>query len=247
MMLSSDSYLKRVEKKNWVDRWLLKKYVASLGWTMARARYVVGALVALLLLSVVLFMNMGRSFLPEFNEKALTIAAVSRPGISLEESHRIGAAIEKELMAIPEVVSTARRTGRGELDEHSQTVNGAEIDVNFALGKRSKEELQHKSFATPGALHKAGVKVCIVSDANVIPIEFLPLYAGLAASEGLPLEAAWKAITINPAQVMGIADRVGSLEPGKDGDVVIWTADPMTVLAAESACTIVDGKIVYQA
>ena len=160
MMLSSDSYLKRVEKKNWVDRWLLKKYVASLGWTMARARYVVGALVALLLLSVVLFMNMGRSFLPEFNEKALTIAAVSRPGISLEESHRIGATIEKELMAIPEVVSTARRTGRGELDEHSQTVNGAEIDVNFALDKRSKEEflkdVRARLAAVPGVVTSVG-------------------------------------------------------------------------------------------
>ncbi len=160
MMLSSESYLKRVEKKNWVDRWLLKRYSASLDWAMAKGRYVIGVLVALLLLCVVLFMNMGRSFLPEFNEKALTIAAVSRPGISLEESHRIGATIEKELLAIPEVTSTARRTGRGELDEHSQTVNGAEIDVNFTLDKRSKEEflrdLRARLAAVPGVVTSVG-------------------------------------------------------------------------------------------
>ena len=160
MMLSSESYLKRVEKKNWVDRWLLKRYTASLDWAMAKGRYVIGVLVALLLLCVVLFMNMGRSFLPEFNEKALTIAAVSRPGISLEESHRIGATIEKELLAIPEVTSTARRTGRGELDEHSQTVNGAEIDVNFTLDKRSKEEflrdVRARLAAVPGVVTSVG-------------------------------------------------------------------------------------------
>ena len=91
-------------------------------------------------LCIFLFTQMGRSFLPEFNENALTIAAVSRPGVSLEESNRLGAAIEKELLQVPEVTSTARRTGRGELDEHSQTSNGAEIDVNFVLGERSKAE-----------------------------------------------------------------------------------------------------------
>ena len=73
-----------------------------------------------------------------------------------------------------------------------------------------------------------------------------PLYAGLAASEGLPLEEAWRAITINPAEVMGIADRVGSLEPGKDGDLVIWTADPLTAVAAKAHTTIIDGKVAHQ-
>ena len=71
--------------------------------------------------------------------------------------------------------------------------------------------------------------------------------AGLAVNAGLDEEAAWKAITINAAESTGISDRVGSLEPGKDGDVVIWTADPMTTVGAESYTTIIDGKIVYQA
>ena len=71
--------------------------------------------------------------------------------------------------------------------------------------------------------------------------------AGLAAASGLDKEAAWRAITINPAIQTGIADRVGSLEPGKDGDVVVWTDDPLTVLGAESYVTVVDGKVVYWA
>ena len=61
------------------------------------------------------------------------------------------------------------------------------------------------------------------------------------------MEEAWKAITINPAESLGIADRVGSLEPGKDGDVVIWTADPLTTIGGEAYITVVDGKVVYSA
>lgn len=118
--------------------------------------------------------------------------------------------------------------------------------VGPSMGKRSKEELQAKSFSTAGVLHRAGVKVSVISDANVTPIEYLPLFAGLAASEGLPMEAAWQAITINPAEAMGIADRVGSLEPGKDGDVVIWTADPLTTIGGRAHTTIINGKVAYQ-
>lgn len=140
LLLTGDKYLTRAEKKNWVDRSLLTKYGSSLSWVMKHARSFVTAIVLLFLFSLLLFGDMGRSFLPEFNEKALTISAVSRPGVSLEESNMLGAAIEKELLQIPEVTSTARRTGRGELDEHSQTSNGAEIDVNFTLGERSKAE-----------------------------------------------------------------------------------------------------------
>ena len=119
--------------------------------------------------------------------------------------------------------------------------------VGPSLGSKTKLELINKSFTTPGVLNKAGVKVSIITDAPVIPLQYLPMCAALAADSGLDTEEAWKAITINPAESIGIADRVGSLEPGKDGDVVIWTADPMTTVGAESTVTIVDGKIVYQA
>ena len=140
LMLSGNKYLTRTEKKTWVEKRLLGAYRSSLEWVLAHAKPVVAALLLLFALCIFLFTQMGRSFLPEFNENALTIAAVSRPGVSLEESNRLGAAIEKELLLVPEVTSTARRTGRGELDEHSQTSNGAEIDVNFVLGERSKAE-----------------------------------------------------------------------------------------------------------
>lgn len=143
VMLSGEGYLRKAERKNWVESRLLVRYTQSLNWAVRHSKGIVVSLFVLFAVSLLLFAGMGRSFLPEFNEKALTIAAVSRPGVSLEESNRIGALIESELLQIPEVVSTARRTGRGELDEHSQTSNGAEIDVNFELGSRSKAEFLH--------------------------------------------------------------------------------------------------------
>jgi len=112
---------------------------------------------------------------------------------------------------------------------------------------KSKAELKAKSFDTAGILHKAGVNVSIITDANVIPLEYLPMCAGFAACAGLPMEEAWKAITINPATQMGIADRVGSLEPGKDGDIVIWTDDPLTTIGGKSYITVIEGKVVYKA
>ncbi|WP_337361948.1 amidohydrolase family protein, partial [Vescimonas sp.] len=119
--------------------------------------------------------------------------------------------------------------------------------VGPTLGSKSKAELRHKSFTTPGALYHAGLTVSIITDAPVIPLEKLPMCAGLAANAGLPMEEAWRAITINPARSLGIDSRVGSLEPGKDADLVLWTADPLTTIGAEAYCTIVDGKVVYQA
>ena len=119
--------------------------------------------------------------------------------------------------------------------------------VGPSLGSKTKIELAHKSFQTPKVLSEAGVKVSIITDAPVIPLQYLPMCAALAVKEGLNYEEAWKAITINPAESVGIGDRVGSLEPGKDGDIVIWTGDPMKVAGAESYITIVDGKVVYQA
>ena len=160
MMLSGKGYLSKNEKQNWVDKWLLSSYRSSLEWVLARAKVVVAALLLLFAVCLFFFTQMGRSFLPEFNENALTIAAVSRPGVSLEESNKIGAVIETELLQVPEVVSTARRTGRGELDEHSQTSNGAEIDVNFVLGERSKAEfladVRARLATVPGVVTSVG-------------------------------------------------------------------------------------------
>ena len=112
---------------------------------------------------------------------------------------------------------------------------------------KSKIELSNKSFTTPAALHAAGVPISIVTDAPVTPLEYLPMFAGIAVKAGLPYEEAWRAITVNPAEQTGIGDRVGSLEAGKDGDVVIWQDDPVTVIGAEVFATVIDGKVVYKA
>ena len=118
--------------------------------------------------------------------------------------------------------------------------------VGPSLGSKTKIELQSKAFTTPGVLHSAGVKVSVITDAPVIPLQYLPMCAGQAVASGLPMEEGWKAITINPAESIGIADRVGSLEPGKDGDVVIWTADPLVNIGGHAWITVIDGKVVHR-
>ena len=119
--------------------------------------------------------------------------------------------------------------------------------VGPTLGNKSKIELKNKSFTTPKVLQEAGVKVSIITDSPVIPLQYLPMCAGLAVNAGLDKEEAWKAITINPAESIGVGDRIGSLEPGKDADVVIWAADPLSTVGGEAYITIVDGKVVYKA
>ena len=118
--------------------------------------------------------------------------------------------------------------------------------VGPTMGGKSKIELQNKSFDTPRTLHEAGVPIAIITDAPVIPLQYLPMCAGLAAKAGLDIEEAWHAITINSATLTGIGDRVGSLEVGKDADVVIWDGNPLTDIGSASFVTVVDGKVVYQ-
>lgn len=101
--------------------------------------------------------------------------------------------------------------------------------VGPSLGDASKWELRNMSFTTPGILARAGIQVSIITDADVIPQEYLPLCAGLAVKSGMDPFDALQAITINPARHAGIADRVGSLEEGKDADIVITNGSPFEV------------------
>ena len=140
MFLSDEGYLQKNEKEKWLVRKLTGKYEQTLRWALGHKKVVLIPVLALFLISFYVFSNLGRSFLPPFNEGALTLSVVTKPGVSLEESNKLGRLVETELLAIPEVSSTARRTGRGELDEHSQTTNSAEIDVNFSLDKRTQSE-----------------------------------------------------------------------------------------------------------
>ena len=134
----------------------------------------------------------------------------------------------------------------GELIKDQLAAEGYSAFVGPTLGGKSKIELANKSFTTPGALHKAGVPISIITDAPVIPLEYLPMCAGLAVRAGLDYEQGWRAVTINPANQTGIGDRVGSLEVGKDGDVVIWQEDPLTVVGTKAYVTVINGKVVYQ-
>ncbi|NTX04688.1 efflux RND transporter permease subunit [Myxococcus sp. CA040A] len=126
-----------------VLRWLKARYRPLLLWALARPRAILAGAGLALVATLAVVPFLGRSFLPEFNEGTLTLNAVTLPGTSLEESDRLGRRVEEVLLSFPEVVSTSRRTGRAELDEHAQDVNAAEVDVGLDLsrGTRSKEQL----------------------------------------------------------------------------------------------------------
>lgn len=140
MMLSDDKYLNKKDKDSWLTRHLMFGYEKSLEWVLGHKRKIVFSTLGVFIVALALFFTMGQSFLPEFNEGSLTITTVTDPATSLETTNKLGQLIETELLKIPEVTSTARRTGRGELDEHSQPSFSAEIDVNFDLKKRKNSE-----------------------------------------------------------------------------------------------------------
>ncbi|MHC1704186.1 MAG: efflux RND transporter permease subunit [Tenuifilaceae bacterium] len=160
LLLSNDKYLNRKKKESWIAFKLGGFYEKTLAWSLAHKKVVLLSTLGLFIVSMIVFASMGRSFLPEFNEGSLTISAISKPGISLDESNKLGNLIETELLSLPEVSSTARRTGRGELDEHSQTTNSAEIDVNFTLKDRTREEfladVRSKMAGVPGIAATVG-------------------------------------------------------------------------------------------
>ena len=117
------------------------------------------------------------------------------------------------------------------------------LAVGPSLTHASKFELQNKSWETPGILAAKGCQVSIITDSPVIPQEYLPLCAGLAVKAGMDPFDALKAITINPAKQIGIADRVGSLEVGKDADIVITDGDPMVSDTAIKT-VLINGQVV---
>ena len=117
------------------------------------------------------------------------------------------------------------------------------IILGPSLSNRSKVELKNLTFKTPGILSKAGIKVAIMTDHPVIPLQYLPVCAGIAAREGMDEEEALKAITINAAEILGIEDKLGSLEIGKDADIVIYSGHPFD-LRSKVDLVMVSGKIV---
>lgn len=119
------------------------------------------------------------------------------------------------------------------------------VIIGPLLTNRSKVELRNRSLANPGRLAAAGVTIAITTDHPVVPIHFLIHQATLAVKEGLDPATALEAVTINPARIIGAADRIGSLSVGKDADLVIWSGDPLDVMSrAERA--FIDGREIYR-
>lgn len=122
---------------------------------------------------------------------------------------------------------------------------GVPVLIGPLFTTRSKVELRRRSLENPGKLADAGVEISIITDHPVVPINFLIYQAALAMKEGLDRETALRSVTINPARVLGQGDRIGSLEPGKDADIVLWSGDPLDVM--QRALTVwIGGREVYR-
>lgn len=135
-------------------------YQKALNWTIENGRAVLVSTLIVFVISLILFFNFGRSFLPSFNEGSLTINVSTIPGVSLEVSEDLGRQAEEILLTIPEIQTVSRKTGRAELDEHALGVNVSEIEAPFVLSDRSKEEMikevRHKMSHIPGVAVEIG-------------------------------------------------------------------------------------------
>jgi imidazolonepropionase-like amidohydrolase len=123
---------------------------------------------------------------------------------------------------------------------------GVPVIIGPLFTSRSKVELRNRSLANPGKLARAGVTIAITTDHPVVPINFLVHQASLSVKYGLDRDVAIEALTINPARIIGVSDRLGSLEAGKDGDVVVWSGDPLDVLSRVEHAFL-DGREIYTA
>jgi imidazolonepropionase-like amidohydrolase len=122
---------------------------------------------------------------------------------------------------------------------------GVPVVTGPLITARSKVELRNRTLANPGVLAAAGITVAIATDHPVVPVHLLILQAALAVKEGMDRDAALRAVTINPAKIMRVSDRIGSLVPGKDADLVIWSGDPFDVMSRAEVAYL-HGREVYR-
>ena len=169
-----------------------------------------------------------RSKLPKYDMKAEALIPVLKGEIPLKAHAHRSDDIMTALRVAREfgVGITLEHCTEGHLIAEELKSAGVPVAVGPTLTNASKLELVNKSWTTPGILAAAGIPVSIITDAPVIPQQYLPLCAGMAVKAGMDPFLALQAITINPARHIGVSDRVGSLEPGKDADVVLTDGDP---------------------
>lgn len=159
-LLSGEGKSGKAQSEPVVERKLKGVYGLALSWTLGHRRGVITGTCVALVFALVVFFNLGSSFLPPFNEGSFTINVSTLPGVSLDESDAIGRQVEDSLLAIPEIQTVGRKTGRAELDEHALGVNVSEIEAPYELGDRSKDELmadvRHRLGAIPGIAVEVG-------------------------------------------------------------------------------------------
>lgn len=157
-LLGSDKNDKEL-KEAFVERWMKGVYGKALEWVLKHKKITLGSTIALFIVALGCFFTLGRSFLPSFNEGSFTINVSSLPGISLEESNKIGQRAEELLLTIPEIKTVARKTGRAELDEHALGVNVSEIEAPFELKDRSRNEVAAEVREKLGTLTGANIEI----------------------------------------------------------------------------------------
>ncbi len=158
-LLTSDKMLQKQKRESWLVRNLNATYERMLISAMNYKKPLIVTCIALFIGAMIVFTTFGRSFLPEFNEGSLVVSVTSLPGISLEESNKIGSNVEKALLSVPEVKITTRRTGRAELDEHAQGVNASEIDAPFILKERNREAFMKDIREKLGSISGANITI----------------------------------------------------------------------------------------
>ena len=158
-LLTSDKMLQKQKRESWLVRNLNATYERMLISAMNYKKPLIVTCIALFIGAMIVFTTFGRSFLPEFNEGSLVVSVTSLPGISLEESTKIGSNVEQALLSVPEVKITTRRTGRAELDEHAQGVNASEIDAPFILKERNREAFMKDIREKLGSISGANITI----------------------------------------------------------------------------------------
>ena len=184
---------------------------------------------------------------PAFNLKNEALAMVLRRELLLKmHAHRADDILTAiRLVKEFDLRASVEHCTEGHLIADELREAGVGVILGPLLCDRSKPELKNLTMKAPAILHRAGVKFALMTDHGVIPEQYLPVEAGLCVREGLPEMEALRAITINAAEVIGLSERIGSLAPGKDADVVLFDGHPLET-RTRASLVIVDGEIVYE-